>query len=590
MMSLFMNLSLKWKVYGVTAVYQVLFLFITGLGIIGLTQMEETLVGLRSVYENGGERVGRIANSLLRVRNFTIQIVNAREEAQIAQNYQFIFVQWNLVHSEIRSIQTFIKIQEKSYPEERIHLDKLSKRIIDLERQFDQDKDLVNTILIYKTDSIRKNEEAKNKLAFETQLRITPSNLGMIASLESIEKAFQTLTNLRKESIDSIANKVKYVLIGGYLVAFFLGLILTLTLVRGILQPISKAEHLAYKIADGDLTVRETVRSKDEIGRLVNALNGACENLKGLIQKIGNSADNVASSSEEMSITSQTVADGASDQAAALEQTAAAVTELIESINQVAQSSKDQATESKSTATEMSKLMESIRNVASNSRLIKENSDTMLKDAEAGKGQIEETVVKMEAISESSEQIKDITVVINEIADQTNLLALNAAIEAARAGDTGRGFAVVAEEISKLATRSQEATKQIEELISYSLERVSDGRNTIEKLVSIFKRFLLQSKEATKASDLIFASSQEQISQSEKALISVTNLTNLANFIAEATKEQENSSKEIASAIEQVNGISQNNAAASEEMASSTMNLTKLSEKLNDLISNFRIQ
>ncbi len=427
----------------------------------------------------------------------------------------------------------------------------------------------------------RTNSRLALQESFVLQKQLTPINKQLLEKISNFDSLMAVLIKLRKDQLEATAENVKIILIVGYILSFIIVVILSYFMGRAIATPIIKAELIANRFAEGDLTAEESFHSNDEIGRLINALNQASVNLRALISQINKTSDMVASSADEISATAGSLAEGSTNQAASLEETAAAISEMTESINQVAKTAKDQSEETNSTIREMTSLSDAILSVTNKAKLVNDGSQAVLKEAESGQSRVDEAVLRMGAI-------KDIITVINEIADQTNLLALNAAIEAARAGDSGRGFAVVAEEISKLASRSQNATKQIEDLIMDSIKKVNDGKSIIELLVDGFKRILEKSREAATLTEEISYSTLTQNQQSQRVMLSITNLTNLANFIAEATNEQETSSHEIASAIEQVNTISQSSAASAEELASSTVSLAQLSEQLNNLISNFR--
>ena len=226
----------------------------------------------------------------------------------------------------------------------------------------------------------------------------------------------------------------------------------------------------------------------------------------------------------------------------------------------------------------MSELTNLVKDVAQFASIVREGSKSVLEESQNGKNKVDETVTRMAAIEESSEHISD----------QTNLLALNAAIEAARAGESGRGFAVVAEEISKLASRSQQATQEIADLISESIQKVADGKQIVTQVVEALNNILNKSSEAAQMAEKIDSYTKKQDASSEKVMRSIENLMKMAETIFTASKEQEISSKEMSTAIEEVNDIAQNNAASSEQMAASTSELASQSETLRSLISNFK--
>ena len=134
----------------------------------------------------------------------------------------------------------------------------------------------------------------------------------------------------------------------------------------------------------------------------------------------------------------------------------------------------------------------------------------------------------MTAIEHSSQQITDITGIIDEIAFQTNLLALNAAVEAARAGEHGRGFAVVATEVRHLAQRSAEYADKINQLIKNSRDKITQGTHLVNKTAKMLEDIIIAVREASYVIVEIAASTQEQaagIEQVNKALMQMDNTT-----------------------------------------------------------------
>lgn len=168
---------------------------------------------------------------------------------------------------------------------------------------------------------------------------------------------------------------------------------------------------------------------------------------------------------------------------------------------------------------------------------------------------VSSTIGAMAAIEKSSKQIGDIISVIENIAFQTNLLALNAAVEAARAGDHGRGFAVVASEVRDLAGRSAKAAKEIKSLVSDSVGKVETGSEFVEET----------------------AESLCEISGA------VDNITAIVSDIATASKEQSTGIKQVNKAITQMDRMTQANAALVEKAASASNSLGAQAEQLTSL-------
>jgi methyl-accepting chemotaxis protein len=217
--------------------------------------------------------------------------------------------------------------------------------------------------------------------------------------------------------------------------------------VEAFAAPAAEARAALERFAARDLRARTTGRFAGEHARMAEAVNATGEALAGALGEVVATVDRLATASGAIASASRAVADGATEQSAAL-------TETRESLALVATRSSETAEHAR-------------------------QADALTRSAQGSAEQGARAVVQMteslgqirKAAESTSEIIKD----INEIAFQTNLLALNAAVEAARAGDAGRGFAVVAEEVRSLALRSKEAATRTEALIRESVQRASAG-------------------------------------------------------------------------------------------------------------------
>jgi methyl-accepting chemotaxis protein len=279
------------------------------------------------------------------------------------------------------------------------------------------------------------------------------------------------------------------------------------------------------RMAEGDLSAAIRTEFAEAYERLRNDFNAAAAKLGAAMQavvensgSIGHEAGGINASVAELSRRTEA-------QAATLEETTAAMTELVASVASSAREARDAA----------------------------EVAVAAKDSAEASGRIVREAAGAMERIEASSQQVSKIIGVIDDIAFQTNLLALNAGVEAARAGDAGRGFAVVASEVRALAQRCLEASNEISALINSSGESVAKGVSLVGEAGAALERI---------------SASVLQISD------------NVAH-IAEASGEQSGGLNEISSALVNLDQMTQHNAAMAEEATAAAQSLLREAEALN---------
>lgn len=299
-----------------------------------------------------------------------------------------------------------------------------------------------------------------------------------------------------------------------------------------IINPIKKAADLEQKVSEGNLLVRETFSSSDEIGKLITEMNNTADKLEDMVKGIKNTAHVVVNTSNEISEGSKDLAQRTQEQAAALEETSSAMEELTATVKQNADNAKRANTMSKKA-----------RDVVSE-----------------GNEAVKRTIVAMNEINQSSTKISEIISVVNEIAFQTNLLALNAAVEAARAGEQGRGFAVVAVEVRNLAGRSAEAAKEIQTLINESVDKINNGHELV-------------------------LSTGEYL---DKIIESVQTVNELISEISIASNQQSIGIDGINKALVQLDQATQQNTSLTEETSAATEVMNEEANELFRLVSQFK--
>ncbi len=294
---------------------------------------------------------------------------------------------------------------------------------------------------------------------------------------------------------------------------------------------IREQTKIADVIAKGDFTIEVTPRSdKDVLGKALRKLvideNATLNNIK-------EAGTQITVGSEQVANASQSLAQGSTEQASALQQVTA-------SMDEVTQRTKVNATE----AGEANTLVQNIK----------------LKAAE-GNDQMKSMIQAMDSINESSETISKIIKTIDDISFQTNILALNAAVEAARAGVHGKGFAVVAEEVRNLAAKSASAAGETAEMIEDSIRKVANGTKLAE--------------ETAKSLDEIVKSIDEIVS--------------LISSITVSSNDQATAISQIDQAIAQVSTVVQTNAATSEQCAAASEELSNQAVTLKELIGKYKL-
>lgn len=276
---------------------------------------------------------------------------------------------------------------------------------------------------------------------------------------------------------------------------------------KNIVSPIRRLEHIANKIADGELNLEVEVDSSDEIGRVAAALKNTVERLGSYISyidEISEVLDRIAVGDirfrlkheytgeflkikDSLTRISDTLSNTISHIRNAAGQVESSSVQISAGAQSLSYGSMDQESGIKRLSVSLNEVSKRIKDNVDNTSLAREVVMQSVNEVKSGTELMQKMVTAMNKISDSSVEIGKIIKTIDDIAFQTNILALNAAVEAARAGTAGKGFAVVADEVRNLASKSAEAAKSTSTLIEHSKKVVEDGTQVASQTAGSFK-------------------------------------------------------------------------------------------------------
>ena len=408
------------------------------------------------------------------------------------------------------------------------------------------------------------------------------------ALFNSLNSAFDDIIDYNTKGSDDAAEesaslyRTATLTMAAVVIAIILvGVFFSFVIIRLIKTPISEIQNAAIKMAEGDLDVKISYTSKDElgvlavqVGRLIHKLQLIIEDENQFLAKMAEGDFTVDSTCEEaytggfypLLVSFRGIAGKLNDTMLQISQSSAQVAGGADQVSNGAQALAQGATEQASSVQELAATVDEISNKvnqnADSARQASKAADSVSVKMNVSKEKMQQMTHAMGDISSCSSEISKIMKIIEDIAFQTNILALNAAVEAARAGAAGKGFAVVADEVRNLANKSTEASENIAALIENSLQAIENGTQIADDT----------------AQSLI------------QAVNDVNEMAGIIEQISAASSDQADSIAQLTVGIDQISNVVQTNSATAEESAAASEELSGQSQLMKSLVGRFQLK
>lgn len=415
-------------------------------------------------------------------------------------------------------------------------------------------------------NTIKNLSEDQYDTTFSFDEKINGESVHIVTSKDAVT-GWTLMGFISESETQAVVNKIAKTTIELAIIALIIGIVIALIITRTVTKELKTLNNAMDMMADGKLTYRINVKSKNELGQAEANYNVMADQISSLIkgveekfgvlitasQKISNVSESTTETVNQVSEAIQSVSIGASGQAESTQKATSEVELLASKLH-----------ETKAYVSDINDMSVETKQLSDQGLTI---VDDLIEKGEKSKDNSRFSKNVVNEMIESINKINFISDAITEITEQTNLLSLNASIEAARAGESGRGFAVVADEIRKLAEQSQSSTDEIKQIVKEISAKSVVAEKTMDESVDIIDE---QNKSINDAKELF-----GHISDAVNAL--KEGLDNIASLNEQMDASREN----VVKSMEDVASVSTETAAASEEVSASAEEVNATMHTLN---------